>query len=112
MKTFQSICWTALPLLLASPAAAASAQPAPEEEQPPLMVPASEAPVDQPAPPPGETAPAQTDSVLPGDPNAPIAFSADRVEYDENREVITASGDIFMFREGYRLLADRLIWTR
>jgi LPS-assembly protein len=88
-----------LPLLLACPAAAlAQAMP---EDQPPVPV----------APPAGAEA-GESDPLLPGDPDAPIRFSADRVEYDENRETITATGEVFMFREGYRLLADRVIWTR
>jgi lipopolysaccharide assembly outer membrane protein LptD (OstA) len=43
--------------------------------------------------------PSQSEPLLPGDPDAPIQFSADRVEYDENRETVTAMGDVFMFRE-------------
>lgn len=97
MKPIKSICWTALPLLLAWPAAA-SAQPLPEE-LPPAAVGAQQ---------PAE----QTGSLLPGDPDAPIRFSADSLVYDPNSEVVTASGDVFMFREGYRLLADRVIWQR
>jgi len=65
-----------------------------------------------PAPPFAQPAAEQSEPLLPGDPDAPIRFSADRVEYDENRETITATGEVFMFREGYRLLADRVIWTR
>lgn len=95
-----------MPLLLASPAVA-HAQPMPEEQPPipvgqPSAAPAQGDPTPQPA----------ANPLLPGDPNAPIEFSADRVEYDEPRETITASGDVFMFREGYRLLADQVVYQR
>lgn len=53
-----------------------------------------------------------SEPLLPGSPDAPIRFSADRVEYDQRQETITASGDVFMFRESYRLLADRIVWQR
>jgi LPS-assembly protein len=103
VKPIQSICWTALPLLLASPALA---QPIPEEVPPmPVEAPEATAPVERQEQP-------GSDPLIPGDPDTPIYFSADRVEYDEPRETIVASGDVYMFREGYRLLADRVIWTR
>lgn len=92
---FQFLCCSALPLLLASPAfaqdAATDPSPSPQEVS-------------------GETAGEAL--ALPGDDNAPIRFSADRLEYDESSEVVTASGDVFMFREGYRLRADRVVWQR
>jgi LPS-assembly protein len=95
VKPIKSICWTALPLLLARPDAAL-AQSTPEAAAPAA---------GQSSEPPG-------DPLLPGDPNAPIQFSADRVEYDPNSEIVTASGDVFMTREGQRVLADRFIWRR
>jgi LPS-assembly protein len=110
VKPIKSICWTALPLLMASPAAAL-AQPTPEELPPaelPVPRSASEAVAAPTQPPVAES----TNPLLPGDPNAPIQFSADRVEYDQDRQIVTASGEVFMFREGYRLLADRVIWQR
>jgi len=111
VKPIKSICWTALPLLMASPAAA-FAQPMPEEEPPAaLPVPGGATAAAQPGP--GQPAPDRPgEPLLPGDPEAPIQFSADRVEYDEKRETVTASGEVFLFREGYRLLADRVIWQR
>jgi LPS-assembly protein len=98
VKRFRSICLTALPLLLAAPAAAL-AQEAGEPDAPPPVPAAAEA--------------ADDDFALPGDEeNAPIQFSADQVEYDQRNEVLTASGDVFMFRAGYRLRADRVVWNR
>jgi LPS-assembly protein len=97
-----------LPLLLASPAAAA-AQPVPEEQDPAMPLPSP-----PPAARPAEAGPQEADgvSLLGGDPDAPISFSADRVEYDERRDIITASGEVFMLRAGNRLLADRIVWSR
>ena len=97
MTRIKSICWTALPLLLAAPGIA-HAQP--QQGDPPIPEQSSE------AQPEGEPL------ALPGDENAPVRFSSDRLEYDQNNEVVTASGDVFMSREGYRLRADRVVWQR
>lgn len=59
-------------------------------------------PVD--IPPPGDlSSPAETDQ---------IQFSADGIEYDGNTDIITATGDVRMFRQGDRLRADRIVWNR
>lgn len=59
-------------------------------------------PVD--LPPPSETA-------LPTDKNQ-IQFSADGITYDSENDIITASGDVRMYRQGDRLRADTIIWNR
>ncbi|MDP8994599.1 MAG: LPS assembly protein LptD [Pseudomonadota bacterium] len=41
-----------------------------------------------------------------------IAFSADRLVYDERADTVTASGAVRMTREGYHLRADRVVWNR
>ena len=41
-----------------------------------------------------------------------IGFSADQLIYDDNAETVTASGEVRMNRQGYRLRADRVIWDR
>lgn len=41
-----------------------------------------------------------------------IAFSADRLEYDQTSEVVTALGEVRMNREGYYLRADSVSWNR
>ena len=41
-----------------------------------------------------------------------IAFSADRLEYDQNADTVTARGDVRMNREGYHLQADAVVWNR
>jgi LPS-assembly protein len=44
--------------------------------------------------------------------DAPVAFSADQLQYDESADVVTVSGAVRMSREGYRLAADRVVWNR
>jgi LPS-assembly protein len=112
VKPTRSICWTALPLLLACPAATA-AQPVPEEQPPatPLAEPEPAQPATPPSPPPDANE-RNSGTPLGGDPDAPITFSADLVEYNSNSEVVTARGDVFMFRDGNRLLADQIEWSR
>jgi LPS-assembly protein len=41
-----------------------------------------------------------------------VDFSADQVSYDSNADVVTASGEVRMSREGNYLAADRVIWDR
>ena len=78
------ICWTALPLIFAFPAAAAAQEAA--------------GPVAEAAPPtPGENV---------------IDFSADVVTYDSESEVVTASGRVRMQRDGNYLAADQVTWAR
>jgi LPS-assembly protein len=76
-------CWTALPLLLALPAAA-QAQDAPTEAAAPIPSPDEEV----------------------------IDFSADGVAYDSEADVITATGRVRMNRDGNFLAADQVTWTR
>jgi LPS-assembly protein len=54
-------------------------------------------------PPPSDQAPAKDDQVR---------FSAGALEYDIDTEVVTATGDVRMYREGDRLRADRVEWNR
>ncbi len=41
-----------------------------------------------------------------------IDFSAERVDYDSNADVVTAAGNVILIREGYQLRADTVIWDR
>jgi len=41
-----------------------------------------------------------------------VTFSADRVVYDGDSDVVTASGDVRMDREGNYLAADQVVWDR
>ena len=75
--------WTALPLLLALPATA-GAQTTPE---PPAPLPENAA-------------------------EAIVEFSADQVTYDSDADVVTASGEVRLSREGNYLAADEVVWNR
>ena len=55
-------------------------------------------------PPPSQDAP-------PVDPKQ-VQFSADGLEYDSNADVVTATGDVRMTRQGNRLRADKVVWDR
>ncbi|WP_176591647.1 LPS-assembly protein LptD [Sphingobium sp. EM0848] len=41
-----------------------------------------------------------------------IGFAADALEYDNNNEIVTASGNVQLLREGNRLRADKVVWNR
>ena len=45
-------------------------------------------------------------------PDQVVEFSADQVAYDSDTDVVTASGDVRMNREGNYLAADRVVWDR
>jgi LPS-assembly protein len=45
-------------------------------------------------------------------PDQIVEFSADRVVYDSNADVVTASGEVRMNREGNYLAADQVVWDR
>lgn len=41
-----------------------------------------------------------------------VDFAADRLEYDNDLDIVTASGDVRMFRAGSRVRADTIVWNR
>ncbi|MFL6755368.1 MAG: LPS-assembly protein LptD, partial [Sphingomicrobium sp.] len=41
-----------------------------------------------------------------------VAFSADRVTYDSDADIVTASGEVRMNRDGNYLAADEVVWDR
>ena len=47
-----------------------------------------------------------------GKPAEQIDFAADTLEYQSDTDVVTASGDVRMAREGNRVRADRVVWNR
>ena len=51
-------------------------------------------------------------SPTPISPDQIVNFSADEVTYDNNADVVTASGEVRMNREGNYLAADQVIWDR
>ena len=74
---------SALPLLALAPQALAQ-----QLNEPPTPISAPDAPV-----------PTNDDQ---------IGFAADALEYDSNQEVVTASGNVQLLREGNRLRADKV----
>lgn len=62
------------------------------------------------------TAPAAAQDAPPAPP-APaqqheVDFAADSLEYDTDAEIVTASGNVRMARDGNRLRADKVVWNR
>lgn len=51
-------------------------------------------------------------SPAPAVPEQAVDFSAERLDYDDNSDTMTASGDVRMSREGNRVRADRISWDR
>jgi LPS-assembly protein len=55
--------------------------------------------------------PATSDVPAPVD-DEEVTFSAGALEYDDQADIVTASGDVRMLRAGNRLRADKVIWNR
>ncbi len=97
-------CATPLALCLGAPAwaqDAAKPQEAPAAQPEPPAANLQDRPVEP--PPPSETA-------LPGDDE--VQFNADQLDYDYNAEVVTATGDVRLYRRSDRLRADKIVWNR
>jgi len=63
-------------------------------------------------PPPEEQArPAASPTPVPA-PSQLVEFSADQVTYDSDADVVTASGEVRMNREGNYLAAEQVVWDR
>ena len=58
-----------------------------------------------------EPAPVEQEPLTAGD-EARIDFSADQLIYDSREEIVTVTGDVRMTREGHRLRAERVVWSR
>ena len=56
-------------------------------------------------PPPATSGPAPADAKQ-------VQFSADTLDYDSDADVVTASGEVRMTRDGQRLRADKVVWDR
>jgi LPS-assembly protein len=98
VKKLNLICLTGLPLLLAAPVPA-FAQDEAKRATPALAEPAAPpAPAAAPAPAGGEA--------------REVAFSASELVYDNEADIVTASGDVRMKSEGNNLRADRVVWNR
>ena len=55
--------------------------------------------------------PPPTETPLPGDPDQ-VQFSAGALQYDQDSDTVTASGDVRMYRQGDKLRADQVVWNR
>ncbi|RYY26502.1 MAG: LPS-assembly protein LptD [Sphingomonadales bacterium] len=95
----------ALGLCLAAQARAQDTAAPPEspQEQPPLL-PADLQDRGTALPPPLATASSE-------DANE-IQFNADQIDYDYEAEIVTATGDVRLYRNSQRLRADRVVWNR
>jgi LPS-assembly protein len=69
-----------------------------------LAAPAAALAQAMPPQPPPPAAPQSTDRI--------VEFSADQVTYDNNEDVVTATGDVRMAREGNYLASDEVVWDR
>ncbi len=66
-----------------------------------------------PAPPESPRSPdAPSGSAVADDSDEQVRFSADTLSYDTANDIVTASGDVRMYREGNRLRADKVVWNR
>ncbi|QJU58638.1 LPS-assembly protein LptD [Sphingomonas sp. AP4-R1] len=41
-----------------------------------------------------------------------VSFAADALDYDDDNDIVTATGDVRMLRAGSRLRADKIVWNR
>jgi len=116
VNRFRLISLAALSFVLATTATGASA-----------ADPLDSSPVDAPATPPAAPTPAADAAVTPAPapatvpapapPTAPadreVTFSSDQLDYDSDADIVTATGNVYMMREGGdRLRADEVVWDR
>ena len=73
-----------------------------------LTLPAPLAAQTQSVQPPG---PITATNTAPG-PDQTVSFTADQVVYDGDADIVTASGEVRMAREGNYLAADQVVWNR
>ncbi len=85
-------CALSLALLATAPAAAQSLQ-------------------DRAAAPPAQDAPV-ANAAAPAIGEDQVQFSATALEYDTDADIVTATGEVRMFRQGDRLRADKVVWNR
>jgi LPS-assembly protein len=97
----------ALGLCLAAEARAQDTPASPESAQPqpqPALAPADLQDRSVETPPPLATASSDSTNE--------IQFNADQLDYDYEAEIVTASGDVRLYRGSDRLRADRVVWNR
>jgi LPS-assembly protein len=59
-----------------------------------------------------QVAVAQDEAAEASSPSQAIDFAASTIVYDSNTEVVTASGNVIVNRDGYSLRADTIVWNR
>lgn len=64
------------------------------------------------APPPPAAVENPPSSTAPTDQQDMVDFSAATLDYDSDEDVVTATGDVRMYRQGDRLRADKVVWNR
>jgi LPS-assembly protein len=57
------------------------------------------------------TPPPSAETPPPADPDQ-VQFSSGTLEYDQDSDTVTATGDVRMFRQGDKLRADQVVWNR
>ena len=57
------------------------------------------------------TPPPPVETPLPADPDQ-VQFSSGTLQYDQDADTVTATGDVRMYREGNKLRADQVVWNR
>ena len=58
------------------------------------------------------TTPPPPPSEMPSTSEDQVQFTAGNLEYDNSEDVVTATGDVRMYRAGNRLRADKVVWNR
>ncbi len=102
----------ALALVIAWPEGGAMAQTAAgDSKAPPPVETSSIGDVHQPTQAQDAAASTPPDTPLPGS-DEEIAFSADTLDYDSNSDIVTATGNVQMLRQGNRLRAEQVVWNR
>jgi len=81
-----------------------------------FALPATAQDTDQAAPslilPPGRPLPPPPSAEATPLPDDMVDFSADHLTYDDNNDIVTATGDVRLRRQGNRLRADKVTWNR
>ncbi len=76
-------------------------QPAPTQDATPSL----QTPAVEPPPPSPTALPAEAD-------DDQIQFTSDVLEYDDQQQIVTATGDVRLYRRSERLRADKVVWNR
>ncbi len=106
-RRLQPLRLTAIALALCAPGVAATARAQSAEAAPGLA--------DDPAPPVAIPAPSASANAKPASNAAdstPVGFEADKVDYDDNGQLVTATGNVVLRHETQSTRADKVTWNR